>query len=546
MRVVFSSFFSLILLCDFIPLMAEETLLKPWVPREQQIITGGTVVGGIVTQIPRSQAAAIPLVHFSTSQPAHALNLIKGAYGEGMMDSVFTSRLLKTTGGWSAATPASIGRAGIDGLYFKMDKNGLPRDLLISDAKYGSATLNKNTKDGIQMGEKWIKSRLTQTRDMYRELSSDISKGNITRANGATQSLAGKRVTIPLNNKTSIDIWRADDGGIRYFCSDKSVTPTDIQQQLNRFSKYLDGAAEGKITYRARLFSYRPEGKEHVFTISELDANARVTSKPQVIRGEFSKLPRVYRETIISQVNDTLERMGKPRSMASEILNNPKKFNQLCVKPRWPMRAGLDSGVWKLAGIMGVVGMGIDGVSQYWEKGEVNVSRMMTMGALSGTSVIAGNYAGTQTSLLLARSGGLLGKLAGPLAGGGVGSFVFSYGLYAMGYSDLQTAHRTFAAGVSATVITSFIFTKSAVVAGSGGAVFAGGGGMAAFGGSVLATGGTVVIFIASYVVIERTIYYTTYFKDERDRHRYICELIDLTQKRVQENKQLEWRMTGE
>lgn len=52
------------------------------------------------------------------------------------------------------------GHQGIDGIYYNPD--GKPQYIIV-DAKYGSAQLNPDTKDGKQMSENWIDKRLDQS-----------------------------------------------------------------------------------------------------------------------------------------------------------------------------------------------------------------------------------------------------------------------------------------------------------------------------------------------------------------------------------------------
>lgn len=61
------------------------------------------------------------------------------------------------------------GHQGIDGVYYNPD--GKPQYLIV-DAKYGSAQLNPDTKDGKQMSENWIDRRLDK--DVGKEKADDI------------------------------------------------------------------------------------------------------------------------------------------------------------------------------------------------------------------------------------------------------------------------------------------------------------------------------------------------------------------------------------
>ena len=463
---------------------SETTQLKPWVPHAQQSLTLGAIATGVVMQVPNSQAAAIPLIHFSTSQPAFALNHLKGDFGERMMDAAMTKRLLRVTGGWSIATPARTGRSGIDGLYFKLDSDGNFRDLLVADAKYGTATLDV-LKDGTkQMSREWIQPRLDHTARMYSALARQVDNTIAGRANGAAKNAASNRITIPINEQTSADIWKTP-GGLRYFCSDKAVSTADIQRQLNRAALYLEEAAAGSGMYRPGLFSYTASGREHVITFSTLDANAKVVGFSQV-KGTFAQLPVEFQKTVQSQVRRTLLAAGKSRDevrvLTADICNDAEKFNRICMQPRHSYMAGLDTKAIGVAGTVGVAGMGLDALFQYWERGELDVGRVVTTGALATGSAVVGNYVGTQASLLLGSYSPALGQYGGAILGGGVGSTIFSYGLYAAGYIDGRAAHTGTIVGVMAPALYSvaygMAYSGSMAIALSYGTAGTGGGGI--------------------------------------------------------------------
>lgn len=554
---------------------SETTLLKPWIPYAQQSLMIGAIATGVVMQVPNSQAAAIPLIHFSASQPAYALNHIKGDFGEWMMDAVMTKRLLRATGAWSIATPARIGRSGIDGLYFKTDSYGNFHDLLIADAKYGMAQLGV-LKDGTkQMSRGWIKPRLEHTARMYRSIAKDIDLRNTAFAKGAAKNAASNRITIPLTEKTSMDVWRTP-GGLRYFCADKAISTADVQRQLQRAAQYLEEAAAGNGLYRPRLFSYKASGREHVIAIRTLDADANVVASRQ-IRGRFEQLPAEYQNTVRSQVRRTLLTAGKSRDevrvLTEEICHDAEKFNRICMQPKHYYLAGLD---WRAIGVAGAVGvgaMGLDAIAQYWTNGELDLHRVVTSGALATGSAVVGNYVGTQASLLLATYSPMLGQYGGAILGGGIGGSIFSYGLYAAGHIDIRAAHAGTIVSVGAAALTPVAYglayngalaialsygtagtgaavsslggaaaTNAAAAWLGGGTVASGGGGVAAAGGSILVTGGTLVVVIVAAVAIERTVNYAFYFKDAADQQRYLATIVNYTKKRVLEGKQHEWQ----
>jgi hypothetical protein len=555
--------------------ISEAPPLKPWMPCDQRPIAAGAVAAGVVMQVPNSQAAAIPLIHLTASQPGHALNHLKGDFGEWVMDAVMTKQLLRVTGGWSIATAARTGRSGIDGLYFKADSAGHFHDLLVADAKYGSATLGV-LKDGTkQMSRDWIKPHLGKTARMYRAMANEVDLRNASLVKGTERIAAANRITIPLSERASAEIWRTS-GGLRYFCADKTVSPRDIQRQLNRAAEYLDEAVAGKAGYRPRLFSYKSSGRQHVFAIATLDDDANVISSRQV-KGAYEQLPVEYQKTVRSQVRRTLLAAGKSRNevrvLTDGICRNAEQFNYICMQPAHSYLAGLDARAFAGAGVVGAASMGIDALVQVWAGGEVDVGRVVTTGGLATGSAVVGNYVGVQTSQLLTRYSPLLGQYGGPILGGIVGGSVFSYGLYAAGYSDARAAHTgaivsvgaaaltpvaaglayngamaialsygTAGTGVAVSSLSGAAATNAAAAWLGGGTVASGGGGAAAAGGSILVTGGTAVIVVVAAVAIERTVHYALYFKDVADQNRYLTTIVDYTRSRVLDGQQQEWQ----
>lgn len=110
------------------------------------------------------------------------------------------------------------------------------------------------------------------------------------------------------------------------------------------------------------------------------------------------------------------------------------------------------------------------------------------------------------------------------------------------GAMAIAVTYGTASTGVAISSLSGAAATNAAAAWLGGGSIAGGGAGIAGAGGSVLVTGGTAIIVIVAYVGIERTIHYVSYLKEERDKLRYLREIIKLTQKRVNEYKQIEWQ----
>lgn len=87
------------------------------------------------------------------------LNLLKGEIAERTQDSYYLNS------GWKKIE-GEVGRNGIDGLYYKYNKNGTVKDVLISESKYNTSKLGE-TLNGKQMSKEWITKKLDNLIEAY-------------------------------------------------------------------------------------------------------------------------------------------------------------------------------------------------------------------------------------------------------------------------------------------------------------------------------------------------------------------------------------------
>lgn len=542
---------------------------KPYIPLKQSVTT--TVVSGVATAHNSAflnDSVLAPSLMFSSSQPAYALNHIKGDLGELMMNRVFTSSVLKHTGGWGILTPTAVGRNGIDGLYIKMDSLGNPRSLLVSDAKVNSAQLGY-TKTGKQMSKQWIAPRLSRTADSYRKLGISLSDGK-TRLIRSRQIpdklLLSKQVNVQINDKTSVVLWKTPKG-YAYFSHDPDVTSEQVRRQIAATANYLQSAADGNVAYRSRLFTYKAEAGKHVIAIKNLDANGNVVSSAKHIKGTFDQLPVEYRRAIrhaaIRTLGEQRNVYGLPKyskstlkKMVEQCCEDPEYFNKVCTQPK-VMPSSVRMAV--TTGTATVFAGGLDALTQCLTNGEINWRQTGTIALLSGTSTAVGlaAYSGFQAF-------GCSTAISS-LGGGSVAGVLMAYSMYAMGYCSFGQANLNAATSLAATgaiVATPAVMAAIAVTWGTtstgvaisslsgaamtnavlawwgGGAIAAGGGGMAAGGTAIaFATGGVAVVVLAIPAV------YMTYkhFADSSQQHRYLQGMIDIVSDRITSGNQVEW-----
>ncbi len=537
---------------------------RPYLP-SFQVNAAGVMEGGLTAYNSSflDDSVLAPAVHFTENQPSYALNSLKGALGESLMDGVFTNTLLKQTGGWAKLTPARVGSGGIDGLYVRMDPLGNPRRLLVADAKTYSARLGK-TQDGKQMSDSWIRPRIQQTANNYRGLAEKLQNEKVTAYKNPPKVPVSKQILVQINDKTYALVWNTKNG-LAYYSPNKNVTSEQLCRQARRTSIYLQGAADGKITYRSELFTYKTENGMHVISSKTLDADAKVVSERILARGTFEDLPENYRKVIrrtaIRTLNEQKGTLGihsidDLKTLVRDCCNNPEKFKKLCVQPRITpslIRAGVTTGT-----ALVLIG-GVDAISQYVTTGTVDLVRTGKITLLTGSSTVLG----------VAASFGLqsfgVGMSAANAVGGSIAACGLAYGMYFMGYCTLGEANWMAAAGTAVlgiyaatpVVLTAVAYyfgtastgaaisSLSGIAATNAALAWLGGGTIAAGGAGV--AGGTAVLTAATcgaaLVVVAIPIAWQTwkYCSSLESQNVYLSELVRYTHERVQNGKQLEW-----
>ena len=132
----------------------------------------------------------------------------KGQHGRVAHEPHDDGGVFPETGRWIAGTPARIGRTGIDGLFFKTDRLGYVKDMLVAEAKFGQSQLAM-TRSGKQFGEAWINTRLLRTAKNYSDLGEQIRSNKLYRATSFARLKAGNRVmVVPLRSNASAHVWQ--------------------------------------------------------------------------------------------------------------------------------------------------------------------------------------------------------------------------------------------------------------------------------------------------------------------------------------------------
>lgn len=520
--------------------------------------------------VPGSVGVAAPVVAnrvFLHQETPPAITLLRrmgnysqlvGGTTERIMDEVFARVLLRKTGGWIAINPGRVGNRGIDGLFIRVDEQGVPRDMLVAEAKFGTSRLGR-TKVGMQMSDKWIRPRLKQAAKSYEALEKRFNNHRVRRASGRAAILArrqGKTFTIPIENRRGVrivaEVWQEGDDVV-FFSRDITVSPQRIGQQLSRIRHYLHEASQRKIPpTRKVVFRYTVSKGKHVIKTYSVTDGKLVLEETRSFTPQ--ELPRGFRSAIRRAILEEWLSKGKPieeaKKVAKEWLDNPEILAQLKTRDNYWLSPRTKAGL-QVAFASGGIAAALDLLGQMIQGEEISYSRTLTMGGLGFASGATGYLVTTGIDEILGRSiiGGSFGSIvraAWSSAGGAAAaSIVFAYGSWLLGYSTLDEAHEAAAVGILAsgasaiavsaawwavatfgtastgTAISSLsgAAATNAVLAWFGGGSLAAGGGGAALGATVLTGVGAVVALavFGGYV-------WWKYYKDAKER-RVISEL---------------------
>ncbi len=327
---------------------------------------------------------------------------LKGAMGEAVMDKLLSNHL-KDSGNWQRL--AKLGPQGIDSLYVKLDPKGLPKDLLVAEAKFGTSRLG-NTVDGCQqMSHCWTSKRLKTTASYYRS-----------------------------NRQPQLArfLEAAADGKIRYRANVSRLSMTNGQFTMTMTPVKVSYSNPTQVFLndsQAKSFQLRPPLVKTAFseTIAE-DLFKRSPSRyptPSLALAEARQMVKIASEK--GQLPKLINYRPQPQVMLNQTLNS-------AIKPGLGLGAGLGGGIELLTQLAS--GQPLDG------------QRVVEMALLGEASRYAGTIAGMamQQTLMTSQSKLLLTlstrSTVSSLFGGVAGGVMFSYGSYLLGYSDWRTASR--------------------------------------------------------------------------------------------------------
>ncbi len=509
--------------------------VQSYAPSPQQLTSQSAVTGVVGACLARSEE--------SVCRTLVNANQARGAFGEAVME-----RVVLRSGDW---WPVGLSPApqGIDGVYLKHDAAGRPRGLLVAEAKYGSSRLG-TTSSGSQLSRQWISKRLAGEASRYMQ----VAGLKTVRASALPSNITQRAdiVRVRLSGGGEAAFWRSGSGAVWQY-DGPADRLADAQKAVGRDGKYLRDAADGKISYRSRLYGVQVKGNEVTIQTHDALPNGDTNlslSRPRTValsHAEFRGIAGEQQKEVIRQLSRKLPHLSEEdlREISASVAS-PRNMEELAKQTRQSALRTVSRDMAVAATAGGVIGAIVDTGIRFYGNERIqadSVGASALVGAVAGATGAATEHAVVQAAIrndlvhqFFQRTATSIGlsngtsaaRLMGRVAGGSVASAVVVGGLYATGAIKADDALGLMA--VSGVSVASAIAAESAImslVAGvgtastgtaisslsgaaatnaslawlGGGAVSAGGGGVAA--GSVVLTGGVVVVAAAAtYAVV--------------------------------------------
>ncbi len=449
-------------------------------------------------------------------------NGFKGSFGESIVEKSYIDTYLSKEGPWISITPRS-GPQGLDHLFIKT-KNGVIRDVMVGESKFNMSALNKNTKDGIQMGEEWIGKRLKRLAWRYTQVSALQEMGF-----GKPPLNSARKLCVVLKNGKKVYFWTE---GFKWKFSGSEAELSEARLRASQYGEYFDRVSSGLVKYRSRVFNIVPRGNDieiRIYDAKTISNGNLHAAKPQgVLRFKDTMLSKgvVSESEIAAQIQ---RKMGLSDTdsiaLARKLI---RKYDSRALMGEFSLSKSVVVNSVKAT----AVGVVIDAAIQLIGSGDIDTEVL----GINAGSVFLGTTAGQLTHIALTRpiAYNFIRNISGPLhcstpmatsllssmAGGVATSAFLSYGAYFLGYADLKTANRqmiigtvstgagaaftcgamwvattwgTAGTGTAISSLSGAAASNAAMAWLGGGTVASGGGGMAA-GATVLAGGAAIAI----------------------------------------------------
>jgi len=463
---------------------------------------------------------------------------LQGAFGEHQV-----ATYLNRGGEWTQMQQ-KLAPQGIDMLHLKVAPDGIITDMMVSEVKTGKSRLGQ-TLSGRQMSFGWSAARLKVLSSRYSELSRAVTKGEVLLVR-IPSAISPKHVLeVPLGNRNSAQFWRESVLSPWKLSAIPSQIPL-IGRQTRQIAQWLDGAADGQIAFRSRILRMGLREGNLVTTVKDASLLNNGVSE--------SKLPVLSRTVIVFNSCDAVSesltsafagelRRTQPMLRDEEVMSQARELSKRMIAGNqefkaMPLGRSLAVGAGKSMATGGLIAGAIDLGAQLLASQELDFQRLGVNTITGATASAAGYLTGSgatyalmnttlglnlsrQVAMSMGVSTSCSANLLGSASGGGIAAAVFSYGMYFMGYADINSANRMAIAGVTgsiagaAALVTTTSLVAAYATAGTGTAIAtlhgaaatsatmaAMGGGSVAAGSVLSATGvGVVVVGVGACVM---------------------------------------------
>ena len=400
-----------------------------------------------------ASATALSKADIALARSFVVRNGFKGSFGESIAEKSFIDTYLSKDGHWQSVTPRS-GPQGLDHLFIKT-KNGVIKDVMVGESKFNTSTLNKNTRDGVQMGEEWIGKRFKRLAWRYSKISTLQEIGL-----GKPPLNSARKLCVVLKSGKKVYFWNE---GYKLNFSGTKAELSEAKLRASQYGEYFDRASRGLVKYRSRVFNIVPKGNDIEIRIYDAKtiANGNLHSvKPQgVLHVKDAMLSKgaISETEMAAQIQRKLGLSDADSiAYARKIL---REYDSRSLMGEFSLHKTIVANAAKATAI----GVAVDATVQLILTGEVDFAAL----GMSASGVFLGTTAGQVTHIALTKpiAYNFIRNISGPLhcstpmatsllssmAGGVATSAFLSYGAYFLGYSDLKTANRQMMIGTAST-----------------------------------------------------------------------------------------------
>lgn len=338
------------------------------------------------------------------------MNNIRGDIGESIAERAFfggPEMAHSKKGSWVSVRPR-YGRQGIDHIFLLADKDGLPRNMILAESKYGSSQLGMTKMDGKQMGTLWRTKRLLAIGGRYLRFSK--SSGPVVRVESVPTGV--KSMDLYFSRTQRVSIWKLGD---KWYTDAKGITDEQLRVRASSYGKYFEYVGNEMVETRNFLFRTEEQNSgDYIVRIIRLTDEAEIIeTRTKVLPKEFIAKGRVdikiLKETLRNKsLNNkfpplTERQLTEEAEALQRVISNRELVNAGSA-PEWAIKELRRSSMVS-AGFAGTLSLASQLGTEFLEHGTDIKSYDFEKIAISTAkeSVVVGgaSYAGQRTSLFL-------------------------------------------------------------------------------------------------------------------------------------------------